>query len=92
MKLSAELSSGYNKFMTTLAEILDAAQSLNPSERAQLLAALWDNVTPCDWIPPDAHWVAEAKRRSDSFDTGEMTASAWEDVRERARRKAGLDG
>jgi len=78
--------------MTTLSDILTAAQTLPSSERAQLIAALWDNVSPTDWVPPDAQWVAEANRRSDAFDSGELTGSAWAEVRERARRKAGLDG
>ncbi len=55
--------------MTTLNEILTAAQSLPSSERAQLIAALWDNVSPTDWVPPDAQWIAEANRRSDAYDT-----------------------
>lgn len=78
--------------MTNINEILTAAESLPPSHRAQLIVALWDNVSPIDWIPPDSHWVAEANRRSDAYDTGEMSGSAWADVRKRARREAGLDG
>ena len=78
--------------MTTRAEILAAAQTLASGERAQLIAALWDNVAPIDWVPPDATWVAEANRRSDAYDAGEMTGSPWTEARERARRKAGLDG
>ena len=78
--------------MTSLNEILTAAKSLPSPERAQLIAALWDNVSPDDWIPPDAKWIAEANRRSDAYDSGEMSGSAWSEVRERARREAGLDG
>ena len=78
--------------MTTLSEILSAAQSLPSSEQAQLIVALWDNVVPADWVPPDAKWIAEANRRSESYDAGEITGSSWSDVRERVRRKAGLDG
>ena len=78
--------------MTTLNEILIAAQSLPAEERAQLVAALWENVSPNDWIPPSDEWIAEANRRSDLFDAGEMSDSPWSDVRQRARRKAGLDG
>lgn len=77
--------------MTTLSDILTAAQSLPSSERAQLIAALWDNVAPTDWVPPDSKWVAEANRRSEAYDAGEMTGSAWAEVRKRARRKARLD-
>lgn len=77
--------------MISLNEILTAAQSLPSSERAQLIAALWDKTSSDDWVPPSAGWITEAGRRSDSFDAGEMTGSDWSDVRERARRKAGLD-
>ncbi len=78
--------------MTSLDDILIAAQSLPSSERAQLISALWDKVSPDDWVPPSADWIAEASRRSDAFDAGNMSGSEWADVRERARRKAGLDG
>ena len=77
--------------MTTMNEILTAAQSLPSSQGAQLIAALWDNVTPSDWIPPEAQWVTEANRRSDAFDSGDMTSASWTEVRQRARQKAGLD-
>ena len=77
--------------MTNMNEILTAAQSLPASERAQLIATLWDSVSPVDWVPPDSQWIAEANRRSDAYDSGEMTGSPWAKVRERARREAGLD-
>lgn len=77
--------------MTTLNEILSAAQSLPSSERAQLIVALWDNVAPDDWASPSDAWIAEANRRSNSYDAGEMSGASWSDVRERVRRKAGLD-
>ena len=77
--------------MTTVQEILDAAQALPSAERAQLIHALWGTVSADDWAPPSDEWVAEAERRSESYDAGKMTASPWSDVRQRARRKAGLD-
>ena len=77
--------------MTTVQEILNAAQALPSAERAQLIHALWESVSPQDWVPPSDEWIAEAQRRSDAFDAGEMAASPWSDVRQRARRKAGLD-
>ncbi len=82
----------YNPTMTGLNEILIAAQSLPTTERAQLLAALWENVPPNEWVPPNGEWIAEANRRSDLLNTGGMSGSPWPDVRLRARRKAGLDG
>ena len=77
--------------MGTVKEILAAAQALSSAERAQLIHALWGTVSPDDWAPPDDGWIAEAQRRSEAYDAGEMTASSWSNVRERARRQAGLD-
>jgi putative addiction module component (TIGR02574 family) len=78
--------------MTTVEEILIAAEALPIAERARLIYALWSTVSPDDWVGPSDDWVAEAQRRSEAYDSGEMTASSWSDVRQRARRKAGLDG
>lgn len=78
--------------MTTVQEILNAAQTLPPDERAQLIHMLWDTVSPEDWAPPDSAWIGEIQRRSEAYDAGQMTASPWSEVRQRARRKAGLDG
>ena len=78
--------------MTSLADILSAAQSLPSAERAQLIVALWDNMSPDDLLPPRPEWIAEANRRSSALDVGKMTSAVWSDVRGRARRKSGLDG
>ena len=78
--------------MTTVQEILDAAQALPSGDRAQIIAALWDSVSTDDWTPPGDAWMSEVQRRSDAYDDGEMTASPWSEVRQRARREAGLDG
>lgn len=77
--------------MATVQEILDAAQALPSADRAQLIYALWETVSPEDWTPPADDWIAEAKRRSEAYDATEMTAAPWSEVRQRARRKAGLD-
>ena len=45
-----------------------------------------------DWQLPDAEWIAEAERRSAAYDSGEMLAATWAEVKARARGKAGLDG
>jgi putative addiction module component (TIGR02574 family) len=78
--------------MTTIQEILDAAQALPVDERAQLIHALWDTVPPKDWAGPSDDWIVEAQRRSDQYDSGHMTTSSWPEMRERARRKAGMNG
>jgi len=78
--------------MTSLNEIITAAQALPPSDRAQLIASLWEKSSPEEWVAPDAKWIAECNRRSEAYSTGEMSGSSWADVRERARGKARLDG
>lgn len=78
--------------MTTMHEILEAAHALPPAERAQLIHMLWDTISPEDWAPPGSDWIAEVQRRSEAYDAGRMTASPWSEVRQRVRRKAGLDG
>ena len=77
--------------MTNLQDILNAARNLPSGERAQLIYALWDTISPDEWAQPNAAWVAESQRRSEEIDAGRMSASSWSDVRTRSRRKAGLD-
>ena len=77
--------------MVTLNEILDAALNLPSSDRAQLIASLWETTSPEDWVLPSAAWITEANRRSDEFDAGKASGSDWTDVRQRARKAAGLD-
>jgi putative addiction module component (TIGR02574 family) len=78
--------------MSTLNDILDAARTLSVSERMQLIDTLWEEIPPSEWPKPSDEWIAEAQRRSQEYDAGQMAASPWSEVRERARRKAGLDG
>ncbi len=44
-------------------------------------------------LPPeiDAELFAEVERRSDLCDQGKMSAAPWSEVRDRARRAAGLE-
>ena len=77
--------------MTNLNEILFAAQALPAADRAQLIAALWDNTSPDEWVAPSGAWIAESQRRSDAYEAGQMNGDSWEVVRNRARRQAGLD-
>ena len=77
--------------MTTIQEILDAAHTLPAAERAQLIHALWASVSADDWPQPSDEWIGEAQRRSQAYDASQMTAAPWSEMRQRARRKAGLD-
>ena len=78
--------------MSTLDAVLVAAQTLPPADRVRLLDALWDTVPPEDWPAPSKEWLEESRSRSADYDAGRMTSSPWPEVRERARREAGLDG
>jgi putative addiction module component (TIGR02574 family) len=78
--------------MPTFDDVFGAAESLAPMDRIRLVQALWDTIPVEQWPAPSAEWVSEAARRSAEIDAGRMSASPWPEVRERARRKAGLDG
>jgi putative addiction module component (TIGR02574 family) len=77
--------------MNSLREILKAAHLLPSEDRAKLIVALWDDLSPNDWIRPSDEWIEEANRRSVAFDAGKMTGAPWSEVRERARGEAGLN-
>jgi putative addiction module component (TIGR02574 family) len=78
--------------MSTFEEVLDAARTLTAIERFQLVEALWEGVSPAEWPAPSQEWIAESQRRSTEYDQGRMSAATWQEVRARARQKAGLDG
>jgi putative addiction module component (TIGR02574 family) len=78
--------------MMTFNEVFDAAQALPASDRIRLMEALWEAVPESDWPPPNEEWIAESQRRSAEYGAGASTVSSWPEVKERARRKAGLDG
>ena len=76
--------------MQTFQDVLNAARTLPPAERLRLIEMLWEDVEPADWPAPSAEWIAKAQRRSDEYDRGATTATSWQEVRDQARRKAGL--
>jgi putative addiction module component (TIGR02574 family) len=78
--------------MPSYSDVLKAVRALTPEDRMRLLEALWDDMLPADWPLPDQAWLLEAQRRSDAFDQGRMPAAPWSEVRERARKQAGIDG
>lgn len=78
--------------MTTIQEILDAAQTLPSGDRAQIITALWDSVSADEWAPLGEDCLVEVQRRSEAYDNDEMTALPWPEARQGARREAGLDG
>jgi putative addiction module component (TIGR02574 family) len=77
--------------MPAFDEVLGAAQSLPPADQIRLIGVLWDTMPVEQWPSPSEEWIREAQRRSAEYDAGRMTAAPWPEVRERARKKAGLD-
>jgi putative addiction module component (TIGR02574 family) len=68
--------------------ILDAALKLPSAERAELAAILTDSIG--DGASPEqieAAWLAEAKRRLEAYERGELEAVDYEDMMRRLRTK-----
>ena len=78
--------------MNTIDDILAAVQALPSADRIRLVGLLWDRLDVGDWRRPNQEWIDEANRRTDAIESGSMPSDSWENVRNRARRKAGLDG
>lgn len=69
-------------------EILDAALALTRAERVELAAILTDSVG--DGASPEqiqAAWLAEAKRRLEAYERGELEAIEYDDMMRRLRTK-----
>ena len=79
--------------MTTYASILHAAMNLPSAERLKLAETLWETASGEELV---AHLSddlrAEVARRSAEIDVGAVDCQPWEEVRERLRKAAGLDG
>lgn len=76
--------------MSTIDDILAAARTLNPADRAKLIPLLWDEFGPEGWVAPSTAWIAQANARTDMVESGQMNTADWSEARKRARRKAGL--
>lgn len=77
--------------MQTFEDVLEAARTLTPTDRNRLLESLWEETSPSDWPQPSEEWIAEAQQRSAAYDRGESSAAPWSEVKDRARKRAGLD-
>ncbi|MBI1902076.1 MAG: addiction module protein [Planctomycetia bacterium] len=74
-----------------LDEIRDAALELPETQRIELIDSLISSLPPDEAIPLDDAWLAEIDRRSKEYDEGRVPTSPWSAVKERARRRLGLD-
>jgi len=73
-------------------QILQSALTLSESEQLQLIASLVAAVEERGLPPFDNSWLAEIRRRSDEFDTSEVTPIPWHEVKEQARRMVSEHG
>lgn len=71
--------------------VLDAARALTPAERVRLAEQLWEEMLSEDRAEIEAEWRAEVARRSAAYHRGEVTTSTWEEVKQFARERAGLN-
>ncbi|MFM9962481.1 MAG: addiction module protein [Planctomycetaceae bacterium] len=78
--------------MVTYDEVLRTARSLDEPERARLVEELLGSFSADDAAPPDDAWLAEIDRRSDELDAGTVATIPWQEVRQRARERAKLNG
>lgn len=66
----------------TVDELISQAKLLPPEQRELLLLRLQVELLPEDADPAvEAAWIAEAERRLDAMDRGEMATVPWEQVR-----------
>jgi putative addiction module component (TIGR02574 family) len=77
--------------MSDVKSILSSAKLLSVDERLELIDALWETV-PSDALPAlSDEWRAEILRRSAELDAGSITTIPWEQVRDEAFRRNGID-
>jgi putative addiction module component (TIGR02574 family) len=70
--------------------VLADASHLPIPDRIQLIEALWDTM-PADSLPPlSAEWLAEVRRRSAQYDSGDANGTPWAEVKADALRRAAV--
>ena len=69
--------------------LLHEALALPDDERLEFVEALIDSLQPKDQPPFDESWRAIVRRRAVELHLGKVTSVPWEEVKRRAREKAG---
>ncbi len=69
-------------------ELFQAVLGLPDEDQLRLLAALTSALGERGVRPFDDSWLVEVRRRSTEFDSGVVRAVPWDEVKERARRRA----
>ena len=73
----------------TLENLLHTALTLPDPERVELVEALIASLQPEDRPPFDESWREVIQRRSAELRSGQVIAVPWDEVKRRAREKAG---
>jgi putative addiction module component (TIGR02574 family) len=73
----------------TTAQLLDAAMTLPDEDRLELAEALLASLQPPDRSSLDESWREVIRRRSAELRDGQVAGVPWEEVRRRARERAG---
>ncbi len=73
--------------MSTCEEIITAAKSLPPSDRAMLAERLLDSLNGEEQERIDALWAEEIERRIKEVDEGRVTTIPGDEVMERLRSR-----
>jgi putative addiction module component (TIGR02574 family) len=75
----------------TLDQVVQAARSLSPEQRGELLAELIRDLDAVDSEPQediDSHWSKEIARRLEDIDSGNIKSVPAEEVFERLRPRS----
>ena len=76
--------------MSNVQSVLTTALTLSPTERIQLIRAIWETI-PAEELPPlDAEWTSEIRRRYADYQAGLEKPIPWEQARAEALQRAGL--
>ena len=78
--------------MLTPEEIFAAVQSLDPSDRWELVTRLWDALPNDTWPAPSKADLAEIQRRSAEYDAGGVETISRDEVRRRIRDRLANHG
>jgi putative addiction module component (TIGR02574 family) len=62
------------------ATLANEALKLSPSERAEIIDALWRSLDPAEQVSLDEAWLRESQDRLTAFRAGQLTAIDGEDA------------
>ena len=73
----------------TAEQLLDAVLALPEEERLEVAEAVMASFEPSDQSPLHDSWREVIRRRSAELRSGQVAGIPWEEVKRRAREKAG---